>query len=73
MLSIVKDLLELAKKFDKNAPIITVAEAAIKTIANPSHETILKDIEIAIKLVQDFKESTNGLHPSIQSLVKELL
>jgi hypothetical protein len=73
MLSVLQDLLELAKKFDKNAPIISVAEAAIKTATNPSPENILEDIELALKLVHGFKRDVNNLHPKVQEIVKELL
>lgn len=73
MLSIIKDLLQLAKQYKPDAPIIDIAEAAINTAVNPTPANILADIELATKLVNQFKNDISNLHPNVQGMVKELM
>lgn len=54
-------------------PIVSVIEAVGATIAAPSIETIMADIELAIGLVKDVQAKLAGVHPSVWSIVKALL
>jgi hypothetical protein len=53
--------------------MIDAFEAAMKTVANPSAENIIADLEIAIKLIKELKENMGGLHPSVIGIVIGLL
>ena len=47
--------------------------AVEKTIANPTPEQIVADIQTALNLFLQFKSSLNGLHPTVLDVIKFLL
>lgn len=51
---------------------VQAAEAVISTTADPSPLNIVADLELAIKLVSEFKTKLAGLHPSIANIIKAL-
>lgn len=67
-----KTLIQAAQTIDPTAPIVEAASAAIETVANPSPENILADLELAISLVKQFRAAMANLHPSVINIVKEL-
>lgn len=67
---------ELGKTIEEalpDNPIVEVAEAVVSTVLSPTPENILADIELAIKLVKQFKEDISGLHPTASNLLKTLI
>lgn len=60
---------------DTKAPdslVVEIAQAVIDTYSEPSIANIMKDVELAIKLVRELKESLKDIHPSIMELVRQL-
>lgn len=53
--------------------MIDAFEAAMKTVADPSAENIIADLELAVKLIKELKENLGGLHPSVTNVVVGLL
>lgn len=54
-------------------PIMQIIEATANTVSNPNPEQIVADIQLALKLFLEFKDSLNKLHPSALGVIKFLL
>ena len=67
------DILEAAQEVAPNAPIVQVAAAIASTAANPSPANILADMELAIKLVKEFRAAISKFHPSVLTFIKKAL
>lgn len=65
-------LVNQAAEIAPHVPIVEITSAIAKTIANPSSENILFDIELAVRLVKQFKTDLSGTDPSVIDIVKLL-
>lgn len=63
--------LNAAETIAPDSPALEVAEAAISTVANPSPESILADIQLAIKLIKKLK-ALAAQHPHVSDIVKAI-
>lgn len=69
---IVDAVVNAAAEAAPDSPAVEAAAAVVATIASPSPETILADLEAAHKIIADFKARMAGLHPSIRNLLKAI-
>ena len=67
-----KEVVAAAEQIAPSAPAVEVLEAAVNTAIDPSPANILADIELAIKLVNEFKANVGNLHPSVLGIIKAL-
>ena len=69
----VEGIAQAAAQVDPNSVAAQVVEAAVETAANPANPLqIVKDLELAVQLVSEFKSKLSGLHPSIVNIIKAL-
>ena len=52
---------------------VEVVEAAVDTVENPSIPNLVRDMELAIRLVKEFKAAIAKLHPHALSFIKKAL
>jgi len=48
-------------------------EALIETFSSPNPIKLAEDLALAVKLVEEFKEKTKHLDPSIANIIKAIL
>lgn len=66
--NVVNEVVQAANQVDPNAPVVEVAEAAIKTISDPSVPVLVDDLILVHKLVSDVKSALAGKHASMNQL-----
>ena len=69
---VVNEVLNAAQEVAPNAPVVEAAVAAVSTVADPSPANLLADVELAYKLIQQFKADIAGLHPTVGNILKAL-
>lgn len=55
-----------------DSPLVEAAEAVAATVADPSPLNIINDLELAYKLLNEFRDAISGLHPSVSNLFKAM-
>jgi hypothetical protein len=67
------ELLAAAQQGAPDNVIVEAAADAAATAENPSPSNIIADMEVALKLVKEFKVALVKLHPSVLAWIKKAL
>lgn len=67
------DLLAAAKQVAPDNLAVETVAAAVATAENPSVSNIVADMELAIKLVREFKAAIANFHPHVLAFIKKAL
>ena|SRR5690242_18166520 len=73
MTNVIDSIDKIAQEIDPNAPLTKAAVAIGQTIVDPTPESILSDVMLAIQLVKDVKAKLGNAHPSVIDIFKALL
>ncbi len=68
----VDKVIEIANAVAPDSVAVEATQAIVKTLDDPSILNIVADLELAYKLIFEFREKIDGLHPTVGNLIKAL-
>ncbi len=70
---LVEEAVQIAESVAPQSEVVQDVAALVNTIAAPTPENLLNDLQIAIKLVKKLKDQIKDLHPSISDFIRKLI
>lgn len=67
------EILQAAQQVAPDNETVQAVAAVVATVADPSPANIITDMELAIKLVKEFKTAIANFHPSVLAWLKKAL
>ncbi len=71
-MSLAKEIMDVVKVMMPNSKGVVLAESIMGSSSDPASAEIVKDLETAHSLLNEFRQKINELHPSVADIFKIL-